>query len=105
MADLIRDRAFDHVVVVMFESPGEEYTHVNAQLAQPVAAFDAKVVPPDAALSGLGRALCFGLLALGEEIGQPVPDLAPDTAPTGSEAVATMRDLFGHMFPNLQSST
>jgi hypothetical protein len=34
-----------------------------------------------------------------------VPDIAPDTAPTGSEAVAIMRDLFGHIFPNLQGST
>jgi hypothetical protein len=51
------------------------------------------------------RALFFGLLVLAKEIGQSVPDIAPDTAPTRSEAVAIMRDLFGHMFPNLQGST
>jgi hypothetical protein len=34
-----------------------------------------------------------------------VPEIAPDTALTGSEAVAIMRDLFGHVFPNLQGST
>ena len=81
--------------------PPEEWPDV---VAQPVPAFDTKVVPPDAPLTGLGRALFFGLLALGKELGQPVPDIAPDTAPTGSEAVAIMRDLFGHMFPNLQGS-
>jgi hypothetical protein len=37
-------------------------------------------------------------------IGQPVPDIAPDTALTGSEGVAMVRDLFGHMFPNVQAS-
>ncbi len=73
--------------------------------AQPVPAFDTNVVPADAPLSGLGRALFLGLLALGKEIGQPVPDIAPDKAPNGSEAVAIMRDLFGHMFPNLQGAT
>ena len=90
--------------VVSLDTPRapEEWPDV---VAQPVAAFDTEVVPPDAPLSGLGRALFFGLLALGKEIGQPVPDIAPDKAPTGSEAVATMRDLFGHMFPNLQGST
>jgi hypothetical protein len=54
---------------------------------------------------GLGQALFLGLLALAKEIGQTVPDIAPDTAPTGSEAVAIMRDLFGHIFPNPQGST
>ena len=48
--------------------------------------------------------LFLGLLALAKEIGQTVPDIAPDTAPTGSEAVAIMRDSFGHMFPSLQGS-
>lgn len=56
-------------------------------------------------LGGLGQALFLGLLALAKEIGQTVPDIAPVTAPTGSEAVAIMRDLFGHIFPNLQGST
>jgi phospholipase C len=74
-------------------------------LAQPVLAFDTKVVAPDVPLSGLGRALFFGLLALGKEMGQTVPEVSPDTVPTGSEAVAIMRESFGHMFPNLQAST
>ena len=47
---------------------------------------------------------CLQLLALAKEIGQTVPDVGPDAVPTGSEAVAIMRDLFGHMFPNLQGS-
>jgi hypothetical protein len=74
-------------------------------VAQPVPAFDATLVPADRPLDGLGQALFLGLLALAKEIGQTVPDIASDTAPTGSEAVAIMRDLFGHMFPNLQGST
>jgi hypothetical protein len=46
--------------------PGEEYTPRAPEawpdvVAQPVPAFDIKVVPPDAPLSGLGRALFLGL--------------------------------------------
>jgi phospholipase C len=90
--------------VILLDTPRapEEWPDV---VAQPVPGFDTKVVPPDAPLSGLGRALFLGLLALGKEIGQPVPDIAPDTVPTGREAVAIMLDLFGHMFPNLRGST
>jgi phospholipase C len=81
--------------------PPEDWPNL---VAQPVPAFDTKLVPADRPLGGLGQALFLGLLALGKEIGQTVPDIPPDTAPTGSEAVAIMRDLFGHMFPNLQGS-
>jgi phospholipase C len=90
--------------VILLDTPRapEEWPDV---VAQPVPGFDTKVVPPDAPLSGHGRALFLGLLALGKEIGQPVPDIAPDTVPTGREAVAIMLDLFGHMFPNLRGST
>ena len=68
-------------------------------MAQPVPAFDTKLVPADRPPGGLGQALFLGLLALAEEIGQTVPEIAPDRAPTGSEAAAIMSDLFGHLFP------
>ena len=74
-------------------------------VAQPVPAFDTKLVPADRPLGGLGQALFLGLLALAKEIGQNVPEIAPDRAPTGSEAVAIMRESFGHLFANLQGST
>jgi phospholipase C len=96
--------------------PGEEYTPRAPEEWPDVVAQPVPVTPSNddtfarpgtdtRAGFGLGRALFFGLLALAKEIGQSVPDIAPDTAPTGSEAVAIMRDLLGHMFPNLQGST
>lgn len=42
---------------------------------------------------------------LAKEIDQTVPDVGPDTVPTGREAVAIMRESFGHLFPNLQAAT
>jgi Phosphoesterase family len=42
---------------------------------------------------------------LAKEIGQTVPDVGPDTMPTGREAVAIMRESFGQLFPNLQAAT
>ncbi len=74
-------------------------------MAQPVPAFETKLVPADRPLGGLGQALFLGLLAVAKEIGQTVTEIAPDTAPTGGEAVAIMRESFGHLFPNLHAST
>jgi phospholipase C len=67
----------------------------------PVPAFDATLVPPDAPLGPLARALFHGLLAFGKELGQSVPDISPDATITGAEGLAIMRDEFGHLFPNL----
>lgn len=74
-------------------------------VAQPVPAFDTKLVPADRPLGGLGQALFLGLLPLAKEIGQTIPEIAPDTAPTGGEAIAVMCESFGHLFPNLEAST
>jgi phospholipase C len=68
---------------------------------QPVPAFDEAVYPPDLPLRGLAKAMFFGLLALGKALGQSVPDISPDAPIKGAEGVAMIRELFGHMFPNL----
>ena len=67
-------------------------------------ASDGTLVLQDAPLRVLGRARLFGLLPLAKEIGQTMPDISPDTVPTGGEAVAIMRELFGPMLPNHQTS-
>jgi hypothetical protein len=43
----------------------------------------------------------FALLALGKDLGHPVPDMPPDTPVTGAQAMAMMSELFGHVFPKL----
>jgi phospholipase C len=68
---------------------------------EPVPAFDTALIPPDAPLSPLAKALLHALLALGKQLGQSVPDISPDATITGAEGLAIMRDEFAHMFPNL----
>jgi phospholipase C len=68
---------------------------------QPVPAFGESLVPLDTPLGALASALFFGFLAFGKDLGQSVPDMTPDAPPNGAEALAIMRDLFGHLYPNL----
>ncbi len=79
--------------------PPEEWPDVSPR---PVPEFDVAVVPLDTPLSPLPRGLFFGLLALGKELGQPVPDIKPEDDIKGAEAISILRDEFGHMFPGLQ---
>ena len=64
-------------------------------IARPVPRFDEALVPADASLSALGKALFFGCLALGKELGQAVPDIGKDADIKRGEAIATIDDLFG----------
>ncbi|GAA4996595.1 alkaline phosphatase family protein [Yinghuangia aomiensis] len=68
---------------------------------RPFPEFTEPMVPPDLPLRGLPRALFFAFLGLGRELGQTVPDIAPDATLTGSEGIAMIHAMFGHMFPNL----
>jgi phospholipase C len=79
--------------------PPEDWPDV---LAGPVPAFDVAVVPLNAPLGPLAKGLFFGLLALGKELGQTVPDLSPEDDVKGAEAIAIMQAEFGHLFPRLQ---
>jgi phospholipase C len=68
---------------------------------RPVPEFNEALVPSDLPLRGLARAMFFGFLGLGKELGQPVPDIGSDATITGGEGLAMLDDMFGHMFPNL----
>jgi len=70
----------------------------------PVPAFDVAAVPLDQPLGPLPKGLFFGLLALGREMGQAVPDITPDDDIKGGEAIDIIMKEFGHMFPGLQPS-
>jgi phospholipase C len=72
-------------------------------IARPVPRFEPAVMPPDAPLSALGKALFRGCMGLGKELGQAVPDIGHDADIKRGEAVAMISELFGHMFPALQS--
>ena len=68
---------------------------------QPVPEFDVALVPTDLPLGTLAKGLFHALLALGKELGQTVPEVSPDATIQGAEGIAIMREMFGHMFPNL----
>ncbi|HVN50589.1 MAG TPA: alkaline phosphatase family protein [Acidimicrobiales bacterium] len=78
--------------------PPETWPDVDPR---PVPAFDADLVPLDQPLGVLAKAFFFGFLAFGKNHGQTVPDFTPDNPPNGAEALAIMRDLFAHLYPNL----
>jgi len=71
---------------------------------QPVPDFDVAVVPLDQPLGPLPKGLFFGLLALGKEFGQDVPDIEPTDEITGGMAVKIIIEQFAHMFPLLQKT-
>jgi hypothetical protein len=52
-------------------------------------------------LTTLQKGVICALLALGKDLGHPVPSLPPGTPVTGAQAMAMMGDLFGHVFPKL----
>jgi phospholipase C len=66
-----------------------------------VPAFDEDLIPLDAPLSGLAKAFFFGFLAFGKDLGRTMPDYSTHAPPNGAEALAVVRDLFGHLYPNL----
>ena len=94
--------ARDIAPVLSLDAPRapEAWPEVNPQ---PVPEFDVALVPLDAPLGPLGKALFFAYLALGKSVGQSVPDIAPDADIKGAEAIAIIRDEFGHTFPGLRN--
>ena len=92
--------ARDIAPVLSLDHPRDpaDWPDVDPQL---VPAFDVALVPPDAPLGPLAKALFHGLLALGKQLGQTVPEISPDATITGAEGRAIMVEEFAHMFPNL----
>ena len=86
--------------VLTRDAPREPETWPDV-VPRPVPPFDESLIPPDAPLGVLAGAIFFGFLAFGKNLGQKVPDFTPDAPPTGAEALAIVRDLFGHLYPNL----
>ena len=71
---------------------------------QPVPDFNVAAVPLDQPLGPLSKGLFFGLLALGKELGQDVPDILPTDDIMGGPAIEIIVEQFAHMFPLLQKT-
>jgi phospholipase C len=72
-------------------------------LARPVEPMTEALMPLDAPLNGLGKALFAGVLALGKGMGVTVPDLPPDKVITGAEAIAIGHEVLGDLFPAMRT--
>ena len=72
-------------------------------LARPVEPMTESLMPLDAPLNGLGKALFAAVLALGKGMGATVPDLPPDAVITGAEAIAMSHEILGDLFPAMRS--
>jgi phospholipase C len=72
-------------------------------LARPVEPMTQALLPLDAPLNGLGKALFGGVLALAKGMGVTVPDLPPDAVITGAEAIAIGHEVLGDLFPAMRS--
>jgi hypothetical protein len=60
------------------------------------------LVPLDAPLGMLGKALFAGVLALGKGFGAPVPEIHPEQPMTGAQATAIAQETLRELFPHLQ---
>jgi phospholipase C len=72
-------------------------------LARPVEPMTQALLPLDAPLNGLGKALFGGVLALGKGMGATVPDLLPDAVITGAQAIAIGQEVLGDLFPAMRT--
>jgi phospholipase C len=70
--------------------------------AQPVPEFDTALVPLDAPLRPLPKAVLFAALAFAKQAGQAVPDIRPDDDIKGGDAIAIVSEILAHMFPGLR---
>jgi phospholipase C len=69
----------------------------------PVPKFDVALVPSEAPLGGLPKAIFLACMGLGKALGQSVSDIGPDADVKGGEAVTMIRDMFFDLFPGLRS--
>jgi hypothetical protein len=64
--------------------------------------FEETLVPRDAPLSDLARAIFHAYLALVKSLGQSVPEVAQETDLKGGEALDIVHETAGDLFPGLR---
>lgn len=71
-------------------------------VARPVEPMPESLMPLDAPINALGKALLGGVLALGKGMGIAVPDPSPDAVITGAEAITMGQEVLGDLFPAMR---
>jgi phospholipase C len=70
--------------------------------ARPVPVMPETMVPLDAPIGMLGKALLSAVLGLAKGLGKTVPDLRPEDTITGAQAIAIGREAVGEIFPSIR---
>ena len=71
-------------------------------IPRPVPEMPETVVPLEAPLGLLGQSLLFSMLGLAEDRGLTVPDIKQGDPVTGAQAVASIHEVLGDLFPNMR---
>ena len=72
-------------------------------VARPVEPMPESLMPLDAPLNAVGKALVGSVLALGKAMGTTEPEAALDADTTGAHAIAMLQDMVGDLFPAIRS--
>ncbi|HYB47549.1 MAG TPA: alkaline phosphatase family protein, partial [Streptosporangiaceae bacterium] len=91
--------AFDGVFTLSSPRSQEQWPEV---VARPVPPMPETVVPFDAPLGLLGKAVIGGVFSLAHEFGIEVPQITMQTPVNGAEAIAALTEVLGKMFPQLR---
>lgn len=93
-------RSFRSVLSLDTPRPQSDWPDVTARPVEPM---PEPLLPLDAPLNGLGKALFGGVLALGRAMGASVPDMSGDEVITGAKAITIGQDVLGDLFPAMRS--
>ena len=92
-------RSFAHLASLATPRAQEDWPEV---VPRPVPVMPDSLMPLDAPLGLLGKALLFGVLTLAKEFGEAVPDVKPQDTITGAQAIAMGTEVLGDLFPHLK---
>ena len=92
-------RSFAHLHSLAKPRSPEDWPEVTAR---PVPQVPGSVVPLDAPLGILGKALFAAVLALGRGLGAPMPEIDPQQPICGAEAIEISSEVLGGLFPGLR---
>ena len=93
-------RSFGNIFTLSKPRAQEDWPDI---VAQPVPPMKEGLVPLDAPIGLLGKAVFFGILSLGKGFGAKVPDFKPTDTITGEQMMTVGHEVLGEVFPLLRS--
>jgi phospholipase C len=93
--------SFANIMSLPNPRPPEDWPEVSAR---PVPEMPDTLVPLDAPLGLIGKALFSAALSLGAGLGATVPDIQPDQEISGAEAISITHEVLGDVFPAMRTA-